>query len=363
MIPSNKTYLPPREEYEKYLDQIWESGWVTNDGDLLEKLESELKECFRADYVRIVSSGTFALQIAIRALDLDGDVVTTPFSYVATTGALIWEKCDPVFADIDPDTFTIDPATAEAAITPDTSALLPTHVFGVPCDVEALDAIADEHDVSLLYDGAHAFGTEINGRSLMTHGDMTAISFHATKLFHTVEGGAIVTDDPNMVEQIELTRAFGHRGNDHFCTGINAKNSELHAAMGLCLLSRMDEFIDRRREAYQLYTSLLDDLPLQFQEIPASCTYNYSYFPGVFPSHECMMTVKRRLEESDIHARRYFTPSLNKLPYVEASECPVAEAVADRILCLPFFQEITAEQIKQVAAGIRESWPTEPQMS
>jgi dTDP-4-amino-4,6-dideoxygalactose transaminase len=357
MIPPNKTYLPPREEYQSYLEDIWKSGWVTNDGQMLRTLEARLTEFLGADHVRLVANGTLALQLAIRVLELEGEVITTPFSYVATTGALLWEHCEPVFVDIDPHTFNLDAGGVEDAITPDTCALLPTHVFGVPCDVQALRTIADQHGLRVVYDGAHAFGTERDGRSLLLRGDLTATSFHATKLFHTVEGGALVTDDPDLAEQIDLLRAFGHRENDHFRNGINAKNSELHAAMGLCLLPRMEAFIEQRRALYAMYREHLQHLPLTFQHIPEKDTYNYAYFPVLFPSHACMMTVKERLARREIYARRYFWPALNRLPYVEAPPCPVAERVAARILCLSFFQEITAAQVRQVAAAIDEAWP------
>ena len=357
MIPQNKTYLPPKEEYGEYLDYIWESGWVTNDGALLNKLETKLEEYLDAEYVRVVSSGTFALQLAIRALDLEGPILTTPFSYVATTGALVWEKCDPIFADIDPETLTIDVKKARDAITPETGGVLSTHVFGVPCAVEALRSMAEAHNIPLIYDGAHAFGTEMGGRSLLTYGDVTAVSFHATKLFHTVEGGAVITSDRDVAEQVELMRAFGHRGPNHLRSGINAKNSELHAAMGLCLLPRIRDFIDTRRRMYELYRSLLQDLPLDFQTVPSSCDYNYSYFPVLFPSSESRRVVRQRLADREIRTRRYFAPALNQLPYVDGSECPVAESTVNRVLCLPFFQEITPEQIRRVASTLHKVWP------
>lgn len=356
MIPDNKTYLPPREEYEAYLERIWESGWVTNDGRLLRTLESRLAETFGAKHVKVVANGTLALQLAIRACELEGEVITTPFSYVATTGAVLWEECEPVFVDIDPDTYTLNPDQVEDALTADTCALLPTHVFGVPCEVTRLRALADQHDLSLIYDAAHAFGSEVNGTSALRFGDLSAISFHATKLFHTVEGGAIITDSDAAAEDIHLMRSFGHEGRDYRRSGINAKNSEFHAAMGLCLLPRMEEFIDHRRRLYEQYQSRLASLPLTFQTIPDNCTYNYAYCPVLFPSHERMLQVKGGLEDREIYTRRYFSPALNRLPYLDASECPVAERVAKRVLCLPFYQEMTVDEVDQVAAALHDVW-------
>lgn len=357
MIPSNKVFLPPRQEYDAYLDEIWESGWVTNNGELLQRLERELAKKLDVSYVRIVANGTLALQLGLRALDLQGEILTTPFSYVATTSALVWENdCHPVFVDVEPDTFNFSSRAANEAITDQTCAMLPTHVFGVPCDVEPLQALSRSHDLPVLYDGAHAFGTEVNGTSVFQHGDLTAISFHATKLFHTVEGGAVVTDNPDVAERIDLLRAFGHQGNDHFISGINAKNSELHAAMGLCLLPRMDRFIRHRRSMYVHYKEALRGLPLQFQTIPDHCShYNAAYFPILLPSDTVLEAVQAHLEDADIYTRRYFRPSLNQLPYIDAGSCPNAEDIASRVLCLPFFQEIDRSQIDRVASAIHEA--------
>lgn len=354
MIPSNKVYLPPKEEYASYLDDIWDSGWVTNNGDLLQELESQLADALDVAHVRVVANGTLALQLALRVMDLQGEVITTPFSYVATTSALVWESnCKPVFADVLPDTFNLSPASVEAMVTPDTCALLPTHVFGVPCDVDALQEIAAAHDLALIYDAAHAVGTKVQGHSLLTCGDLSAISFHATKLFHTVEGGALMTNNEAIAQKIDLLRAFGHEGTNHQLSGINAKNSEFHAAMGLCLLPRLEAFIAHRKSMYRLYRAELEGLSLTFQAMPDCCSYNYAYFPVLFPAHEVMMEVKEALEDQEIYTRRYFNPALNRLPYIKARACPNAEDIAQRILCLPFFQEITEEEVCQVASAIR----------
>ena len=354
MIPSNKVYLPPKEEYEAYLDEIWDSGWVTNNGELIQTLERRLAKAFDVEYVRIVANGTLALQLALRVMNLQGDVVTTPFSYVATTSALIWEtNCTPVFADVSPDTFNLSPERVEEAITEETCALLPTHVFGVPCDVNALRDIAEAHDLAVIYDAAHACGATLQGRSLLAYGNLSAVSFHATKLLHTVEGGALITDDPATAEKVDLLRAFGHEGPRYRISGINAKNSEFHAAMGLCLLPRLSAFIKQRRTMYRLYRSELEGLPLSFQHIRDDCGYNYAYFPVLFESHQAMLDVKSGLAEKEIYARRYFSPSLNKLPYIEAKSCPTAEDISSRILCLPFFQEITEDEVLRVTSSIR----------
>lgn len=352
-IPDNRTYLPPLEEYRALLDQIWASGWVTNNGRMVQTLERELEAYLGVPFVRLVANGTMALQLGLQALGIRGEVITTPFSYVATTGSILWEQCTPVFVDVDPRTFNLDPALVEAAVTAETQAILPTHVFGVPCDIREMRRIADAHGLHLMYDGAHGFGTEAGGRSLLAWGDLSAVSFHATKLFHTVEGGAVVTDRPEVAAEVELMRAFGHRGNLHERPGINAKNSELHAAMGRCLLPRIDGFIAERGTYCNAYRAALQGLGCTFQETSGADRYNFAYMPILLPEGLSADAAQAFLQKEEICTRRYFTPSLNRLPYVDAAECPIAEEIARSVLCLPLFQGITAEEIRRVAGGLR----------
>ena len=343
--------MPPLEEYAAYLAGIWERARLTNNGPLLLQLEAELRSYLQIPYVHVTANGTVALQLAIRALELTGEIITTPFSYVATTSAILWENCAPVFVDIEPRTFCLDADLIEAAITPRTSAILATHVYGYPCDVVRIAAIAERHGLQVIYDGAHAFGTQVAGRSLLSYGDLTTCSFHATKLFHTGEGGAVLTHDPELSRKLNLLKSFGHVGDEHFTLGINAKNSELHAAMGLCLLPRVPGFIAARAALYAHYRRALAGLPLGYPILPPHTTYNYAYFPVLLEDEPQLLRVQARLAEHAIDTRRYFFPSLNTLPYLPAAgaACPVSEAVARRVLCLPFYPQLAAEQVARIA--------------
>jgi dTDP-4-amino-4,6-dideoxygalactose transaminase len=237
MINVTKTYLPDFDQYVSYLKKIWDNGLLTNNGPLAQELERGLKEYLGVEYLSFCGNGTIVLQMALKLLDEPGEIITTPFSYVATTNVILWENCKPVFVDIDPHSYCINPQLIEAAITEHTRAIMATHVYGNACDVEAIEAIAKKHNLIVIYDGAHAFGATYNGRSLLSYGDFSTCSFHATKLFHTVEGGAIVTNNAKWDEKLHLMRAFGHRGDDYFFVGINGKNSEMYVVMGFCNLS------------------------------------------------------------------------------------------------------------------------------
>ncbi len=350
MIAVTKTYLPALEEYQHHLRGIWERCWITNHGTLVQELEGRLREHLGVPHLHYVSNGTVALQIALKMLGITGEVITTPFSYVATTGSILWQGCRPVFVDIEVRTFCLDPARIEAAITSQTQAILATHVYGYPCDVEAISVFARKHRLKVIYDGAHAFGSRFRGRSLLSFGDITTASFHATKLFHTVEGGAVITADPELSEQILLVRSFGHRGDDHFTIGINAKNSEFHAAMGLCVLPRVAQFIAARRIICEQYDRYLLNSELERPQPPAELDYNYAYYPVVFPSEDQLEKVKSALERHQIFPRRYFWPALNRLPYCQGASCPVAEGIASRVLCLPLYPGLEDTAIKQIAS-------------
>ncbi|MFZ1694633.1 MAG: DegT/DnrJ/EryC1/StrS family aminotransferase [Flavobacteriales bacterium] len=339
-----RTFLPPKEEYLRLLNEAYESHVLTNNGPLHRRLEAALRERLEAPHLLLMANGTLAIQLALRALQVKGEVITTPYSYVATTSALLWEGCTPVFVDIRPDTLCIDPALIEAAITPRTTAILATHVYGIPCDVEAIDAIAKRHGLKVIYDAAHAFDVRYKGRPITAYGDASTLSFHATKLFHTVEGGATIVHTPELDKATRLLRSFGHSGDEHFTLGMNAKMSEVHAAMGLAVLPCMDRNIAERKALCERYDEALDDLPVQRPVLPEGTSWNYSYYPVLLPDAETRERVLKAMAEEGVHARRYFYPSLDALPYVQSAPCPVSRDCAARVLCLPLFNGMTSEE-------------------
>lgn len=351
VINVTKTYLPPLEEYVRYLEGIWERGQITNNGPLVQELEARLKEFLGVKHLFFVSNGTIALQIAIKALCLHGEIITTPFSYVATTSSIVWEGCTPVFVDIDPETLNIDPDLIEAAITPRTTAILAVHVYGHPCDVERIQAIADRHGLKVIYDAAHAFGVQYCGQSLLVNGDVSTLSFHATKLFHTVEGGALVTNDDEVARRIAFMRNFGHRGQEEFWgLGVNGKNSEFHAAMGLCILPMVHALIERRKEISRWYDVLLTDCHLFQPTLSDGTDYNYAYYPVLFRSESMLLTTQAGLNANDIFPRRYFFPSLDSLPYVKQAIVPTASDISRRMLCMPLSADLNYPAIERIAA-------------
>ncbi len=354
MINVTKTYLPPLDEYIEQLKKIWETGHVTNNGPILLELESHLREYFGVKHLFLTANGTLALQIAIKVFGLQKKIITTPFSYVATTNSILWENCEPVFVDINLNDFCIDANLIEDAITPEVEAILAVHVYGYPCDVYAIEEIARKHNLRVIYDAAHAFGSCLNGRAVSSFGDLSAMSFHATKLFHTVEGGALITDNDDIARKIRLARAFGHISDEFITQGINAKNSEFHAAMGLCLLPRVPKIIKMRKAATDLYDQLLLELPVTRPEpVTKEVDYNYAYYPVIFRSETELLMAKRKLENSDIFPRRYFYPTLNQLPYLKGEVCPIAENIAKRVLCLPIFYQIDESVQHRVVEVLR----------
>ncbi len=345
MIPVTKPFIPPIEMYKKYLEGIWDRQWLTNHGPLATELETKLKNYLRVKNLLFLSNGTIALQIAIKALGLKGEIITTPYSYVATTSCIVWEGCKPVFVDIDAKSFNINPALIEAAITPNTSAILATHVYGNPCDVVQIEAIAKKHNLKVIYDAAHAFGVTINGKSIFEFGDISTTSFHATKLFHTGEGGAVITTDDELFRKMSLLRNFGHTSPVTFDgIGINGKNSELHAAMGLCNLEFLPEILKKRKEQSDFYHERLRNLNCLFQSIHPECNYNFSYFPVIFESEEILIKSLECLQSNQVLARRYFYPSLSTLDYVVPQACPVSESIAKRALCIPLYHTLSREE-------------------
>ncbi|MEO0404123.1 MAG: DegT/DnrJ/EryC1/StrS family aminotransferase [Bacteroidota bacterium] len=349
MIQVTKPFLPPKEEVDQYLQDIWDRNWLTNDGPLVNQLEDGLKDHLGVQELKLVNNGTVALQLALKALDLNGEIITTPFSYIATTSIIVWENCTPVFADIDPKSFNIDPAKLEAAITENTSAILATHVYGNPCDVEAIERIAKKHGLKVIYDAAHCFGTTYKGESILNWGDVSAISFHATKVYHTVEGGAVVCKDKDLIEKVSYFRNFGHDGPAKFNNvGINAKNSEMHAAMGLVNLKYVDEVLRKRASDHQFYKKHLASLNLEYPEIANGAGFNHSYFPVLFESEQQCESILQALADNDIHARRYFYPVLSKLHYLPYTSMPEAEDISSRILCLPLYFELKEDEIERI---------------
>lgn len=356
MIAVTKTFLPPFDEYTHILKRAWDKVWITNNGELLQELESKLASYLGARNVLFCANGTVVLQLALKAMNITGEVITTPFSYVATTNVVLWENCTPVFVDIENKSFCIDADKIEAAITPKTQAILATHVFGNPCNVEQIAAIAQKHGLKVIYDGAHAFGSVYKGKQVLAYGDVSTCSFHATKILHTVEGGCLVTDNDELAEQLRLIRSFGHLGDDYYAVGINGKNSEFHAAMGLANLPYLPSIMQNRKQISEWYDTLLSPLGLQRPVSPEGTSYNYSYYPVLFKSEASLLKVKNALQENGIVPRRYFYPSLNTLPYLKnAPACPVSESVAGRILCLPLFFEMEEGIVKKICGIIAVS--------
>jgi dTDP-4-amino-4,6-dideoxygalactose transaminase len=345
MIPVTKPFLPPIEKYKSYLQGIWDRNWLTNNGPLVNELELKIKEYLGVNHLLFTSNGTIALQIAIKALNLSGKIITTPFSYVATTSSIVWEGCEPVFVDIDKDTFNIDPNQIEQKIDDTTTAILATHCFGNACDIDKINSIAKKQGLKVIYDAAHCFGTQYKGRSIFEYGDISTTSFHSTKLFHTVEGGAIITQNHEVLKRMTYIRNFGHDGFDKYNgVGINGKNSEFHAAMGLCNLSYIDEIIKKRKEQSANYDKLLTNLEVRHVKIENGCEFNYAYYPIVFKNENAALKAKAALEREEIFPRRYFYPSLSSLDYVKSTSTPISDQVASSILCLPLYHELSLEE-------------------
>jgi len=350
MIPVTKPFLPPYEQYQHYLQGIWQRNWLTNNGPLVNELELKLKDYLDVPHMLYLNNGTLAIQIAIKALALKGEIITTPFSYVATTSSIVWEGCTPVFADIDPETLNIDPKKIELVITPKTSAILATHCFGNACDIEAIDTIAKKNNLKVIYDAAHCFGTKYKGKSIFNYGDISTTSFHATKLFHTIEGGAVFTQSPEVLKRMSFMRNFGHDGAAKFDgVGINAKNSEFHAAMGLCILKQMDAILQKRKEQHQYYDKALTNLRGKGIIIQKDSQFNFAYYPVIFETEVAAMKAVKELERIEIFPRRYFYPSLSSLAYVNKSDTPISDAIAEKILCLPIYHDLSLEETDMIA--------------
>ncbi len=356
MVPITKPFLPPIEEYEALLKGIWQRNWLTNDGPLSTSLEAGLKAYLGIPNLLYLANGTIALQTAIKALGLKGEIITTPYSFVATTSSIVWEGCKPVFVDIDPATMNIDPALIEAAITPQTSAILATHLYGNPCDIDAIAAIAQQHGLKVIYDAAHCFGSTYKGKSVFGYGDISITSFHATKVYHTIEGGAVFTQDAGLLQQMARMRNFGMEGGELLsCVGTNGKNSEFHAAMGLVNLKYIDALLEKRKKDYLFYQQQLSGLCMQQQQSYHHACTNYSYFPVVLPTEAMLCKMMDALSRHSIYPRRYFYPSLNTLPALGFQFCPHSIDVSARTMCLPIYNTITQEDIERIAGVLLQA--------
>jgi len=342
--------LAPLDEFTELLKGVWERGILTHNGPLVQQFEKDLAQKLNIQNFVAVNNGTIAIQMAIKALDLKGEIITTPFTWIATASAIIWENCTPVFVDIDADTLNIDPAKIEEKINKRTCAIMPVHVFGNPCDVDAIEAIAKKHNLKVIYDGAHAIGSTYNGRSLLEYGDITATSLHATKLLNTAEGGGCVATDNELHEKLKRIRFFGHDDSkDIVEDGFNGKMTEVHAALGIANLKYYDEVLADRKTKYFHYKKSLEKCSsLKFQ-ICKHGEPNYSYFPVIFESEEQLLKVEKALNREKIFPRRYFYPSINTyskiMPYYKL---PVSESVSPRVLCLPLYFKLTMDDMDRI---------------
>ncbi|WP_238902586.1 DegT/DnrJ/EryC1/StrS family aminotransferase [Clostridium sp. YIM B02506] len=356
MINVTKTYLPDMNKFKNYIDKIYETGWITNNGKCVNELEKRLKDYLGVKNLLLVSNGTMALQIAYKLLKLKGEVITTPFSFVATTSSLVWEGLNPVFSDINKNTFCIDPNKITDKITSNTSAILPVHTFGNGCEVELIDSISKEYGLKVIYDAAHAFNIKYKNESILNYGDISIVSFHATKIFHTIEGGALIIKDDYLYEKARKIINFGITGPDKIEElGINAKINEFQAAMGLCVLDDVDNEMNYRRVVYRRYESAFKNMKnIKLQEHNKNCNYNYGYFSIVLNDEKTVYKVKYELERHNIYPRRYFYPSLDKLNYIKSEYMEYSNNISERILCLPLYSTLSLQEQELIIDIIRK---------
>lgn len=359
IITVTSPLLPNLDEFTESLKEIWESKWITNNGQFHQKLEAALAEYLKVPYVSLFTNGTLPLLTALQALRITGEVITTPYSFVATTHALWWNGIKPVFVDIDPSTGNIDPQKIEAAITPRTTAILPVHVYGKPCDTEAIQAIADKYGLKVIYDAAHAFGVEVNGESLLNAGDMSTLSFHATKVFNTIEGGAMVMHDEKTKQRIDYLKNFGFANEVEVVgPGINSKMDEIRSAYGLLNLKQVDAAIAARQKVAVAYREALRNVDgISFWDDMPGVRHNYSYFPIFVDAEKYGMTrdeLYMKMKDQGVWGRRYFYPLISEfstyrgLESSRSENLPNAHMMADTVICLPMHHALTEEEIDKI---------------
>jgi len=355
MINVTKTYLPDKEKYFSYVDKIYQNGWITNSGPLVQELEEKLANYLGVKNIVLVANGTVALEIAYRTLDIKNYAITTPFSFVATTSSLVTNGIKPIYADIDSSTLNISPKNIKNSITKNTSAIVPVHVFGNACEVEEIDKIAKENDLKVIYDAAHAFNVRYKGASILNYGDISTLSFHATKLFHTIEGGALIINDDILVQKARYLINFGIENTESIPNlGTNAKMNEFEAAMGLCMLDEMINIEEKRKVIYEVYRKELSDI-VTVQDKNKKSTLNYSYFPIILKDEKQTLELQKALNDKDIFPRRYFYPSLDTLNYIEPKQSmPNSRDISCRILCLPLYPELEKPMQSEIINIIKE---------
>jgi len=341
MINVTKTYLPNKEKYQKYIEEIFESGWITNNGSKVQLLEKRLAKYLGVKNLILVSNGTSALEIAYRTLDITGYAITTPFSFVATTSSLVTNDIKPIFVDIEKDTLNINSSKIEKAITQNTSVIVPVHVFGNPCDIRGISQVAKDNNLKVIYDAAHAFDVKYKGQSILNYGDISTLSFHATKFFHTIEGGALIINDDKLVQKARYLINFGIENTESIPhLGTNAKMNEFEAAMGLCILDDIEDIKEKRKAVNTLYAKELKGV-VDFQKINEFTEANNGYFPIILKDEQQLLQVQKSLNDKDIYPRRYFYPSLDTLNYIEPKQyMPISRDISVRILCLPCYPDL-----------------------
>ncbi|AVE16674.1 aminotransferase [Hafnia paralvei] len=362
-IPVTQPYLPELKEFIPYLEQIWDNKWLTNNGPFHQKLETELCDFLGVKHISLFTNATIALVTALQALRISGEVITTPYSFVATSHSIIWNNLKPVFVDIEPGTFNIDPAKIEAAITPNTTAIMPVHCYGNPCQVEKIQKIADDYGLKIIYDAAHAFNIDYKGESLLNHGDLSILSFHATKVFNTFEGGAIICKDEKIKQRIDKLKNFGFTDEVTVTApGINGKMSEVNAAFGLLQLKYVQGAIDKRSIIDKCYRKLLDGIKgIVIPDFDENACGNYSYFPILitsdFPvSRDC---VYNSLKEQGVLSRRYFYPLISNMPMYRSLSSAShenlvnANLIAEQVLCLPIYSDLTLDDCYYIVKIIK----------
>jgi dTDP-4-amino-4,6-dideoxygalactose transaminase len=356
MINVTKTYLPDKRKYQKYIDEIYANGWITNNGPMVKLLEKKLADYLGVKNIILVSNGTIALEIAYRTLDISGDVITTPFSFVATSSSLVTNGLNPIFADIDKNSLNINAENIEEKITKRTNAIVPVHVFGNACEVEKIDLIAKKKNLKVIYDAAHAFNVKYKGQSILNYGDISTLSFHATKIFHCIEGGALIINDDNLVNKARYLINFGIKNKEEIPElGTNAKMNEFSAAMGLCLLDELHNLDANRKSLCELYIKELEGF-VELQEQNKESTQNYSYFPVILKDETQLKKIEMALINKAIYPRRYFYPSLDTLNYINPPQyCEISRNIASKILCLPMYADLKYSDAQNICNIIKKN--------